>query len=340
MIKRTNLFCFQEVVLLSKKCKVIEFLSEKQCTVCAVSRGLFYSNIRDCEHFIGCETPDEKYKGDYLTLILLKNDCYSNAVTYKVKDTKYFNSFKEAAETVGTKTLGFDILSPNGLSSRMHRIFEPKTEYRAVVFELEEQPYPIFTDPPVTERAEKRISEFEALKETQEYLSRIRCTQKLSEEDERALVIRAIGGDIKAKKLLMENYLKTAYEIASHYVNEDCSLIKLVDVGNRALEHAINTLDSIDIVEISNYINWEIRREIMRQSSVSYGFGVSPEHSIDRMRKVDRTYKRMLEENDHEPTDEELAEELSYSLDTVNDYLDFLDEKSEEYIDFMNKLIF
>lgn len=317
---------------------MIKFISEKQCTVCAVSRKLFYSNIRDCEHFIGCETPDEKYKGDYLTMILLKNDCYSNAVTYEITDRKYFNSIKEAAETVGTKELGFELLSPNGFSTRMHRMYEPVTEYRAVVFELEEQPYPIFTDPPVTERAEKSIAEFEVLKETQEYLSRMRCTQKLSEEDERDLAIRAISGDIEAKKRIMENYLRTAYEIAAHYVNEGSSFVELVDVGNRALEHAINTLDSISISEIPDYIHWEIRREIMRQSSVSYGFGVSPGHSIDRMRKVEQTYKRMLRENDHEPTDEELAEESSCSLDIVNDYLDFMDEKSEEYIDFLNNL--
>jgi DNA-directed RNA polymerase sigma subunit (sigma70/sigma32) len=319
---------------LSKKIKVIEYIEDKKCTVCTVSRKPLYTTVGYTGYFVGCETSNEKITGEYLTLILLKDNYYCEAVTYRITERWYFESFTEAVETMGAKTLGYELLSPKGFSSRMIRIYEPESKYKVSVFKLEKQPYPIYNDPPLTAESQKRIEEFEAEEKHREYTLRISQIPILSEDEQQCLEVRSASGDIEAKKRIVESYLQLVLETAKHYANSNSSVLDLIGVGNSALINAIDHLEKIPASQILCYMHQKIRESIMTESSNNRWRCNLPadnhlEMLIKRRKEFDAAQKDWLNKYRHAPSDEELAEKLSWSIDDVNDFLDYQDEASE-----------
>lgn len=320
---------------MSKKIKVIEYIEDKKCTICTVSRKPFYTTVGYTGYFVGCETSNEKITGEYLTLILLKDNYYCEAVTYRITERQYFDSFKEAVETLGAKTLGYELLSSKGFSSRMIRIYEPESEYKVSVFMLEKQPYPIYNDPPLTGESQKCIEEFEAEENHREYTLRISQIPVLPEDEQQCLAVRSASGDIEAKKRIAESYLQLVFETAKHYANSNSSLLDLIGVGNSALIYAIDHLEKIPASQILCYMHQTIRESIMTESSNNRWRCNLPaanrlETLIKRRKEFDAAQKNWLNDYGYAPNDEELAEKLSWSIDDVNDFLDYQDEESDE----------
>lgn len=319
---------------MSKKIKVIDCIEGKKCTVCTVSRKPFYTMVGYTGYFVGCETSNEKITGEYLTFILLKDNYYCEAVTYRITERRYFESFTEAVETMGAKTLGYELLSPKGFSSRMIRMYEPESEYKVCVFKLEKQPYPIYNDPPLTAESQKRLEEFETEENHKEYILRISQIPILSEDEQQCLAVRLASGDSEAKKRITESCLQLVFETAKHYANSNSSLLDLIGVGNSALIYAIDHLEKTPASQIICYIHQTIRESIITESSNNRWRCNLPadnhlEMLIKRRKEFDAAQRKWLNEYGYAPSDEELAEKLSWHIDDVNDFLDYQDEASE-----------
>lgn len=318
---------------MSKKCKVIGYLEKQNCTVCCISRKPFYEQVKESGFFTGCYNSKEKYDGEFLTLILLNNGYYCDVSTYKIIERKVFRSFAEIAETIGVEALGYEDLSTKGFTTRMCRIFEPESGDKTVVFKLEKQEYPVFNDPTISEFAKKSIAEFETDKKCREYLLQLQKILPLSQNEEHSLAIQAINGDDEAKSQIVRKYLPLVFETAKHYANINSSFYSLIRTGNTALVNALESLNKIEISKISDYFHWVIRKEILKESSKSFWLCRFPAYTVvEKISKFKATQEKLQKEYGRTPTDEELSKELSWSLESVNDYLDYGDEKSEKYL--------
>ena len=153
------------------------------------------------------------------------------------------------------------------------------------------------------------------------YLKEIGRVPLLSNEKEAELAQRIMDGDAAAKKELSEANLRLVVSIAKRYVGRGMQFLDLIQEGNLGLIKAVEKFDYTKGFKFSTYATWWIRQAITRAIADQARTIRIPVHMVETINKVKKVSSQLLHKNGHEPSAEEIAEELNMPLDKVREIM-------------------
>ncbi|MDD3279479.1 MAG: RNA polymerase sigma factor RpoD [Lachnospiraceae bacterium] len=153
------------------------------------------------------------------------------------------------------------------------------------------------------------------------YLKEIGKVPLLSAEEEIDLAQRMEDGDEEAKKRLAEANLRLVVSIAKRYVGRGMLFLDLIQEGNLGLIKAVEKFDYRKGYKFSTYATWWIRQAITRAIADQARTIRIPVHMVETINKLIRVSRQLLQELGREPTPEEIAKEMSMSVERVREIL-------------------
>ena len=153
------------------------------------------------------------------------------------------------------------------------------------------------------------------------YLKEIGKVSLLSPDEEIELAKRMLDGDEAAKKRLAEANLRLVVSIAKRYVGRGMMFLDLIQEGNLGLIKAVEKFDYTKGYKFSTYATWWIRQAITRAIADQARTIRIPVHMVETINKVIRVSRQLLQELGHDPSPEEVAEEMKMPVQKVRDIL-------------------
>ena len=185
----------------------------------------------------------------------------------------------------------------------------------------------------IEEVTEEEIVEVEADIETYStddpvrmYLKEIGKVPLLSAGEEVELAIKMSEGDEDAKRRMAEANLRLVVSIAKRYVGRGMLFLDLIQEGNLGLIKAVEKFDYTKGYKFSTYATWWIRQAITRAIADQARTIRIPVHMVETINKVIRVSRQLLQELGHDPSAEEIAEEMGMPVDKVRDILKIAQE--------------
>ena len=221
------------------------------------------------------------------------------------------DKFYDKLENLGIDTSGEDILPPLD------------DEVLPALEELQE----------IEEVTEEEIADTDALVDTfstddpvRMYLKEIGKVPLLTPEEEQDLARRMAEGDEEAKRRMAEANLRLVVSIAKRYVGRGMLFLDLIQEGNLGLIKAVDKFDYTKGYKFSTYATWWIRQAITRAIADQARTIRIPVHMVETINKVIRVSRQLLQELGHDPSAEEIAEEMGIPVDKVRDILKIAQE--------------
>lgn len=149
------------------------------------------------------------------------------------------------------------------------------------------------------------------------YLREIGKIPLLNAEEELALAQRVVAGEQKAKDMMAEANMRLVVSIAKRYVGRGLDLLDLIQEGNTGLLRAVEKFDPDKGFKFSTYATWWIRQAITRAIADQARTIRIPVHMVETINKLLRTQRRLTQELNREPTNEEIAKEMEIEVDKV-----------------------
>ncbi len=153
------------------------------------------------------------------------------------------------------------------------------------------------------------------------YLKEIGRVPLLSPEEEIELAMRKNQGDQFARKRLSEANLRLVVSIAKRYVGRGMQFLDLIQEGNMGLIKAVEKFDYRKGYKFSTYATWWIRQAITRAIADQARTIRIPVHMVETITKVKKVQSQLLHQNGHEPSVEEIANELNMPVDRVREII-------------------
>lgn len=149
------------------------------------------------------------------------------------------------------------------------------------------------------------------------YLREIGKIPLLSSEEELELAKRVAAGDKDAKDKMAEANMRLVVSIAKRYVGRGLDLLDLIQEGNTGLLRAVEKFDPDKGFKFSTYATWWIRQAITRAIADQARTIRIPVHMVETINKLLRTQRRLTQELNREPTNEEIAAAMEIEVDKV-----------------------
>lgn len=149
------------------------------------------------------------------------------------------------------------------------------------------------------------------------YLREIGKIPLLSSEEELALAQRVVAGEKDAKDKMAEANMRLVVSIAKRYVGRGLDLLDLIQEGNTGLLRAVEKFDPDKGFKFSTYATWWIRQAITRAIADQARTIRIPVHMVETINKLLRTQRRLTQELNREPSNEEIAKEMEIEVDKV-----------------------
>lgn len=158
------------------------------------------------------------------------------------------------------------------------------------------------------------------------YLKEIGKVDLLSAEEEIELAIKMTEGDERARQKMAEANLRLVVSIAKRYVGRGMLFLDLIQEGNLGLIKAVEKFDYTKGYKFSTYATWWIRQAITRAIADQARTIRIPVHMVETINKVIRVSRQLLQELGHDPTPEEIADEMNMPVEKVRDILKIAQE--------------
>jgi len=149
------------------------------------------------------------------------------------------------------------------------------------------------------------------------YLREIGKIPLLKPDEELALAYEVKAGKKRAKDKMAEANMRLVVSIAKRYVGRGLDLLDLIQEGNTGLLRAVEKFDPDKGFKFSTYATWWIRQAITRAIADQARTIRIPVHMVETINKLLRTQRRLTQELNREPTNEEIAKEMEIDVEKV-----------------------
>lgn len=150
----------------------------------------------------------------------------------------------------------------------------------------------------------------------EKYLNDISKLEMISAEEEVALTKQIKEGDKEALDKLTTANLRFVVSVAKQYQNQGLSLADLINEGNLGLIKAAKKFDETKGFKFISYAVWWIRQSILQAIMEQSRMVRVPVNKIGSFQKIKKFKAVFYQENQREPSNEEIAEALE--LDPMN----------------------
>lgn len=149
------------------------------------------------------------------------------------------------------------------------------------------------------------------------YLREIGKIPLLNAQEELALAQKVVSGDKRAKDQMAEANMRLVVSIAKRYVGRGLDLLDLIQEGNTGLLRAVEKFDPDKGFKFSTYATWWIRQAITRAIADQARTIRIPVHMVETINKLLRTQRRLTQDLNREPSNEEIAKEMEIDVEKV-----------------------
>jgi RNA polymerase primary sigma factor len=151
------------------------------------------------------------------------------------------------------------------------------------------------------------------------YISQGERGKLLTHKEEIDLSNRARAGDKRARDRLVEKNLRLVVSVAKKYRGYGLTFEDLIQEGNIGLMKAIEKFDPDRGYRFSTYATWWVRQAVQRSVTDKGRTIRVPVHMSEKIQKMARTFNALSAELNRDPSDEEVAERLEWTVDQVRD---------------------
>ena len=134
-------------------------------------------------------------------------------------------------------------------------------------------------------------------------------------------ILAAIQATDAAKRDLAEANLRLVVAIARKFINRGLEFLDLIQEGNLGLMKAVDKFEYRRGYKFATYATWWIRQSMMRAVADQGRTIRIPVHMIERINRLTRAVRQLVQECGRKPTAEEIARRMGLSLDEVRNVL-------------------
>lgn len=153
------------------------------------------------------------------------------------------------------------------------------------------------------------------------YLQEIGRVELITAEEEVRLAQLIKKGDAKALERLTKANLRFVVSVAKQYQNQGLTLGDLINEGNLGLIKAAQRFDETRGFEFISYAVWWIRQSILQALAEQSRIVRLPLNKIGSINKINKTFSKLEQEYEREPSPEEIAEAMSMNIDDIKEAL-------------------
>ena len=153
------------------------------------------------------------------------------------------------------------------------------------------------------------------------YLQEIGREELVSPEEEVELAQRIRKGDQEALEKLTRANLRFVVSVAKQYQNQGLSLPDLINEGNLGLIKAAEKFDETRGFKFISYAVWWIRQSILQALAEQSHIVRLPLNQVGSLNKINKALGKFEQENERQPSTEELAEMIDIPKDKIADTL-------------------
>ncbi|MGI5841541.1 MAG: RNA polymerase sigma factor RpoD [Patescibacteria group bacterium] len=151
------------------------------------------------------------------------------------------------------------------------------------------------------------------------YLKEIGKIDLLTFDQEVYLAQQIEKGSQIAREQLINANLRLVVSIAKKYIGRGLSFLDLVQEGNQGLMRAVEKFDWKRGFKFSTYATWWIRQAITRAIADQAKTIRIPVHMVETINKVYKATRALTQKLGHEPTVEQIAQEVGITVDKVEE---------------------